>query len=198
MDHSFELALTLGVLSPLVSFWLLVFWGPRLGKPAAGWTAVVLGMGAPLASATYVMIGWLRALKDGKTAQLAANALRFHWADIGGVPITVGVKLDSLTVAMYFMVTFIAFWIFFFSVGYMAGHSDAVDHRSKYSRFFAYLSLFGFSMLGLVVSSSILFLFFFWELVGLCSYLLIGYYFDRPYASRAAIKAFITNRVGPV
>lgn len=194
--HAFELALALGVLSPLVSFWILVFWGPRLGKPAAGWTAVVLGMGFPLVSATYVLIGWLGALKTGRTAELAANAIRYHWANLGLVPVTIGIKLDSLTVAMYFMVAFIALWIFFFSVGYMAGHSDEVDHRSKYSRFFAYLSLFGFSMLGLVVSSSLLFLFIFWELVGLCSYLLIGYYFDRAYASRAAIKAFITNRVG--
>jgi NADH-quinone oxidoreductase subunit L len=195
-DHSYELALALGVLSPLVSFWLLVFWGPKLGKPAAGWTTVILGMGIPLACATYVLIGWRSAIRTGKAAELTANAIRYHWANLGDVPVTIGVKLDSLTVAMYFMVTFIAFWIFFFSVGYMAGHSDEVDHRSKYSRFFAYLSLFGFSMLGLVVSSSLLFLFIFWELVGLCSYLLIGYYFDRAYASRAAIKAFITNRVG--
>jgi len=195
-EHSYELVLALGVLSPLLSFWILVFGGPKLGKPAAGWTAVVLGMGVPLACATYVLIGWLGALETGKAAELTANAIRFHWANLGDVPVTIGVKLDSLTVAMYIMVTFIAFWIFFFSVGYMAGHSDEVDHRSKYSRFFAYLSLFGFSMLGLVVSSSLLFLFIFWELVGLCSYLLIGYYFDRAYASRAAIKAFITNRVG--
>jgi len=195
-EHSYELALALGVLSPLVSFWILVFAGPRLGKPASGWTAVMLGMGVPLAAASYVLVGWLAAIKSGKAAELTANAFRYHWANLGDVPVTIGVKLDSLTVAMFFMVTFIAFWIFFFSVGYMAGHSDEVDHRSKYSRFFAYLSLFGFSMLGLVVSSNLLFLFIFWELVGLCSYLLIGYYFDKAYASRAAIKAFITNRVG--
>jgi proton-translocating NADH-quinone oxidoreductase chain L len=194
--HSFELALALGILSPLVSFWILVFWGPRLGKPTAGWMAVVLGMGVPLVCATYVLVGWLDAINNYSAAELTAKAVRYHWADLGAVPVTIGVKLDSLTVAMYFMVAFIAFWIFFFSIGYMAGHSDEVDHQSKYSRFFAYLSLFGFSMLGLVVSSSLIFLFIFWELVGLCSYLLIGYYFDRPYASRAAIKAFITNRVG--
>jgi proton-translocating NADH-quinone oxidoreductase chain L len=196
MNHLYELLLALGVLSPLVSFWILVFWGPRLGKPASGWFAVVFGMGVPLACATYVLVGWLNAVHTGEAATLTANAFRFHWADLGNVPVIVGVKLDSLTVAMYFMVTFIAFWIFFFSVGYMTGHSDEVEHQSKYSRFFAYLSLFGFSMLGLVVSSSLLFLFIFWELVGLCSYLLIGFYFDRPYASRAAIKAFVTNRVG--
>ncbi|MCO6435602.1 MAG: NADH-quinone oxidoreductase subunit L [Phycisphaerae bacterium] len=195
-DHSYELLLTLGVLSPMVSFWLLVFFGPKMGKPAAGWLAVALGMGVPLALATYVLVGWWGEVHAGTAAQLSHDALRFHWADLGGVPINVGVKLDSLTVAMYFMVTFVAFWIFVFSVGYMSGHSDEVDGQSKYSRFFAYLSLFGFSMLGLVISSSLLFLFIFWELVGLCSYLLIGFYFDRPYASRAAIKAFVTNRFG--
>ncbi len=194
-EHSFEIALVAGILSPLVSFWILVFFGPRLGKPAAGLVGVVLGMGVPLALATYVLFSWWSADAAAR-AQLTADAFRYHWADLGGVHATIGVKLDSLTVAMYFMVTFVAFWIFVFSVGYMAGHSDEVDHQSKYHRFFAYLSLFGFSMLGLVVSSSLLFLFIFWELVGLCSYLLIGFYFDRPYASRAAIKAFITNRVG--
>ncbi len=194
-QHSYEIALALGILSPLVSFWILVFFGPRLGKPASGWVGVILGMGVPLALATYVLLGWYG--NDVETrAQLTANAFRYHWADLGSVPATIGVKLDSLTVAMYFMVTFVAFWIFVFSVGYMAGHSDEVDHQSKYHRFFAYLSLFGFSMLGLVVSNSLLFLFIFWELVGLCSYLLIGFYFDRAYASRAAIKAFVTNRVG--
>jgi len=110
--------------------------------------------------------------------------------------VRIGVKLDSLTVIMFFMVTFVSFWIFVFSVGYMVGHSDEVDGQSKYHRFFCYLSLFGFSMLGLVVSSNLLFLFIFWELVGLCSYLLIGFYFDKKFASDAAMKAFITNRVG--
>ena len=195
MSHSYELALAAGVLSPFVSFWLLVFFGPRLGKPASGWLGVVLGMGVPLAMATYVLIGWL-GLDPAARDTLTANAFRWHWANLGDVPVTVGVKLDSLTVAMYFMVTFIAFWIFFFSVGYMAGHSDEVAHRSMYHRFFAYLSLFGFSMLGLVISSSLLFLFIFWELVGLCSYLLIGFYFTERLPQYAQMKAFITNRVG--
>ncbi len=194
-QHSYEIALALGVLSPMVSFWLLVFFGPRLGKPAAGWFAVVLGMGVPLAMATYVLIGWL-GLDPAARDQLTAQAFRYHWADLGSVPVIVGVKLDSLTVAMFFMVTFIAFWIFVFSVGYMAGHSDEVAHQRKYWRFFAYLSLFGFSMLGLVVSSNLLFLFIFWELVGLCSYLLIGFYFHERVPQYAQMKAFITNRVG--
>ena len=180
----------------MVSFWLLVLFGPKMGKPGAGWVGVLLGMGVPLILATIVLIGWWGEVAAGNAAELTANAYRFHWANLGTVPVTVGIKLDSLTVAMYFMVTFVAFWIFVFSLGYMSGHSDEIDGQSKYSRFFAYLSLFGFSMLGLVVSSSLVFLFIFWELVGLCSYLLIGFYFDRAYASAAAVKAFITNRVG--
>ena len=195
-NHLYEILLAVGVLTPMISFWLLVLFGPKLGKPASGWFAVVLGMGVPLVLATIVLVGWWGAVHDGTSAQLTENAVRWHWATMGDVDITVGVKLDSLTVIMYFMVAFVAFWIFVFSVGYMSGHSDEIGGKSKYSRFFAYLSLFGFSMLGLVVSSSLVFLFVFWELVGLCSYLLIGFYFDRAYASRAAIKAFVTNRVG--
>ena len=193
--HSYELALAAGVLSPLISFWVLVFFGPRLGKPLSGWFGVIMGMGVPLALATYVLLGWL-GLDAAARDQLTRNAFRWHWADLGDVAATVGVKLDSLTVAMYFMVTFIAFWIFFFSVGYMSGHSDEVADQRKYWRFFAYLSLFGFSMLGLVISSSLLFLFIFWELVGLCSYLLIGFYFHERVPQYAQMKAFITNRVG--
>ena len=196
MNHQYEILLALGVLSPMISFWVLVLFGPKMGKPLAGWFGVIMGMGVPLALATYVLVGWCGHVQDGTAAALTADAFRLNWATIGTVPITVGVKLDSLTVVMYFMVTFIAFWIFFFSVGYMSGHSDEVGGKSKYHRFFAYLSLFGFSMLGLVVSSNLLFLFIFWELVGLCSYLLIGFYFDKLFASTAAIKAFVTNRVG--
>jgi len=195
MNHQYETLLAIGILAPFVSFWVLVFFGSRLGKPAAGWFAVALGMGVPLVLATYVLISWLGETPVARQA-LAEHAYRFHWATLGTVPATVGVKLDSLTVIMYFMVAFVAFWIFVFSVGYMSGHSDEVDGKSKYSSFFAYLSLFGFSMLGLVASSSLLFLFIFWELVGLCSYLLIGFYFDKAFASAAAMKAFITNRVG--
>jgi len=152
-------------------------------------------MGIPLLCATWVLLSWCGA-DEATRASLTAEAFRYHWADLGNVPVIVGIKLDSLTVAMYFMVTFIAFWIFFFSVGYMSGHSDEVAGQSKYHRFFAYLSLFGFSMLGLVVSSNLLFLFIFWELVGLCSYLLIGYYFHERIPQHAQMKAFITNRVG--
>ncbi|MCH7813272.1 MAG: NADH-quinone oxidoreductase subunit L, partial [Planctomycetes bacterium] len=190
----YEQFLIAGTLLPLLSFTVLVFFGHRLGKPLSGWWTVGT-MGLSCLLATCVLVGW-HGLDEAARAALTAAAHRYHWVDLGSVPVTVGVKLDSLTVIMYFMVTFISFWIFVFSVGYMVGHSDEVNGKSKYHRFFTYLCLFAFSMLGLVISSSLLFLFIFWELVGLCSYLLIGFYFDKKYASDAAIKAFVTNRVG--
>ncbi len=194
---NYETYLLAGVAIPFVSFLILMLFGPRLGKPLAGWVAVA-AMATCCVLATLTMVGWLGEVENGTAAEMTAAAKdnQFYWADLGTVPINIGVNLDSLTVIMFFMVTFIATWIFVFSVGYMAGHSDEVGGQSKYHRFFCYLSLFGFSMLGLIISSNLLFLFIFWELVGLCSYLLIGFYFDKKYASNAAMKAFITNRVG--
>src|SRR6266545_5330603 len=90
---------------------------------------------------------------------------------------------------MFLMVTLVATLIHIYSMGYM--HDD-----SRYPRFFAFLSLFCFSMLGLVASSNVFMIFIFWELVGICSYLLIGFWVERKSASTAANKAFIMNRVG--
>ncbi len=193
----YEIYLMLGTVIPFISFWFLVIFGARLGKPWSGCVAVAaMGISCVLAAGT--LWGWYGEVQAGTATELTRQAAenQYQWGFLGDVPVAIGVKLDSLTVIMFFMVTFVSFWIFVFSIGYMAGHSDEVDGKSKYSRFFCYLSLFGFSMLGLVCSSSLLFLFIFWELVGLCSYLLIGFYFDRKYASDAGIKAFITNRVG--
>ncbi|HRX84455.1 MAG TPA: NADH-quinone oxidoreductase subunit L [Phycisphaerae bacterium] len=195
---TYEIALCCGVAVPLAMFCVLAFFGARIGKPASGWLAVG-AVGICLALAAYVTFGWL-GMSGPARAELAHNAYSFEWVTLTvhgiNIPILFKVKLDSLTVMMYFMVTLVSTCIFVFSVGYMAGHSDEVGGQSKYHRFFAYLCLFEFSMLGLVISSSIFFLFVFWELVGLCSYLLIGFYFDKKFASNAAMKAFITNRVG--
>src|SRR5512133_3318030 len=92
---------------------------------------------------------------------------------------------------MFFMITLVATLVHVFSIGYM--HED-----KRFPRFFTYLSLFCFSMLGLVLGGTILHLFIFWELVGLCSYFLIGFWYEKKSASNAAIKAFVTNRVGDV
>ncbi len=127
----------------------------------------------------------------------------------GSLRITIGYYIDSLTVAMFCMVTLVASCIHFYSIGYMHGElSDVIDaaaplgdgrpmqRRGRYFRFFQYLSLFCFSMLGLVVSGNVAMVFMFWELVGICSYLLIGFWRERQSASNAANKAFIVNRVG--
>src|SRR5499427_891134 len=100
-----------------------------------------------------------------------------------------GYEIDQLSLVMMLIVTFVGFWIHVFSVGYMHGDNG-------YYRFFAYLNLFMFSMLLLVMGSNFLIMFIGWEGVGLCSYLLIGYYFNRQEAGDAAKKAFIVNRIG--
>ncbi|MCG3127137.1 MAG: NAD(P)H-quinone oxidoreductase subunit 2, chloroplastic [Phycisphaerae bacterium] len=159
------------------------------GNPTAGWVAV-LAIGFSLLMASIVLAMWLGTTAEGR-AELTAQAVASEvlWANLGAVPIKFGVRLDSLTIIMFFMVALCATCIHVFSVGYMA-------HDARFPRFFTYLSLFCFSMLGLVISVNVLFLFIFWELVGLCSYLLIGFWFEKKSASNAAMKAFITNRVG--
>ena len=118
--------------------------------------------------------------------------LSFGFANLGTdshVTIPVGVHLDGLTAVMLIVVTSVSLLVQVYSQGYMRGDDG-------YSRYYAYMSLFTASMLGLVLASSILMLFFFWELVGLCSYLLIGFWFHRPSAAAAAKKAFIVTRFG--
>src|SRR5262245_45804439 len=126
-----------------------------------------------------------------------------------GLRVTISYYIDALTVVMFCMVTFIATCIHFYAIGYM--HDELTDvtdkevtmssgnvlHRpGRFPRFFQYLSLFCFSMLGLVLSGNIAMVFVFWELVGICSYFLIGFYVERKSATDAGNKAFIVNRVG--
>lgn len=115
----------------------------------------------------------------------------FTWFDYGTTSLQIGFILDPLTAAMAAMVTFVGFWIFVNATGYM--HED-----ENFTRFFCFLSLFAAAMLGLVVSNNLLMLFMCWELVGLCSYLLIGFWFHKPSAAAAMKKAFITTRIGDV
>ncbi|MFN2475951.1 MAG: NADH-quinone oxidoreductase subunit L [Chthoniobacterales bacterium] len=115
----------------------------------------------------------------------------FTWFTFGDQALRIGWLLDPLTAAMLMMITFVALWIFVFSVGYMADDKD-------YTRFFAYLSFFTAAMLGVVIANSLLLLFVCWELVGLASYLLIGFWIERPSAAAAAKKAFITTRIGDI
>ncbi len=115
----------------------------------------------------------------------------FTWFNFGEQSLRLGWVLDPLTAAMLLMITFVALWIFVFSVGYMA-------EDKNFTRFFAYLSFFTAAMLGVVIANSLLLLFVCWELVGLASYLLIGFWIEKPSAAAAAKKAFITTRIGDI
>src|SRR6266446_5463241 len=113
----------------------------------------------------------------------------FTWFTFGDQALRIGWVLDPLAAAMMVMITLVGLCIFVFSVGYMAGDKN-------FTRFFAYLSFFSAAMLGVVIANSLLLLFVSWELVGLASYLLIGFWIERPSAAAAAKKAFITTRIG--
>src|SRR5213596_1868516 len=113
----------------------------------------------------------------------------FTWFTFGEQALRIGWLLDPLAAAMLVMIALVGLCIFVFSVGYMADDKN-------FTRFFAYLSFFSGAMLGLVIANSLLLLFIFWELVGLASYLLIGFWIERPSAAAAAKKAFVTTRIG--
>ena len=113
----------------------------------------------------------------------------FEWAAAGNFHLSMGYTIDHLTAIMLVIVTTVAFLVMVYTDGYMA-------HDPGYVRFYSYLSLFGSSMLGLVVSSNLVQIYVFWELVGMCSYLLVGFWYDRKSAADACQKAFVTNRVG--
>ncbi len=113
----------------------------------------------------------------------------FAWFDLGESALRLGWLLDPLTAGMLVMVTFVGSLIFIFSVGYM-------EHDENFTRFFGFLALFAAAMLGLLIANNLLFLFMCWELVGVASYLLIGFWFHKPSAAAAAKKAFITTRIG--
>jgi NAD(P)H-quinone oxidoreductase subunit 5 len=112
-----------------------------------------------------------------------------EWAAAGNFHLTMGYTIDHLTALMLVIVTTVAVLVMIYTDGYMA-------HDPGYVRFYAYLSLFGSSMLGLVVSPNLVQVYIFWELVGMCSYLLVGFWYDRKAAADACQKAFVTNRVG--
>ncbi len=142
--------------------------------------------------------------------QTVYSGTLYYLAKFGGLEISLDYYIDSLTLLMFTMVTFIATCIHLFAIGYMSEEltDEYVDHHAhlsnghhvhrpgRFYRFFAFLSLFCFSMLGLVLAGNIFQIFVFWELVGICSFLLIGFYTERKSASNAANKAFIMNRVG--
>ena len=176
----------------------LLWWVPLLPLIAGGIIAFLpngrgriaskLAIGALFVSCLIALGAFVCTLApvEGEAFRLATSQ---NWFTFGDVALKVGLLLDPMSAAMAAMVTFVAFWIFIYSVGYM-------EKEARFGRFFGFLSLFCGAMLMVVLANSLLLLFIAWELVGLASYLLIGFYFEKPSAAAAAQKAFITTRVG--
>jgi NADH-quinone oxidoreductase subunit L len=148
-----------------------------------------LAVGAMGASALLAILHFGRLLNAAGSGEPTRSVLNFTWFHLGAEPLRVGWVLDPLSGVMMLMVAVVSLLIFVYSLGYMA-------HDENLVRFFCFLSLFAAAMLGLVLANSLLLLFIAWELVGLASYLLIGFWFARPAAAAAAQKAFITTRLG--
>jgi NADH-quinone oxidoreductase subunit L len=169
---------------PVAAFVLILAFGRRL--PGQGAHVAIAGILSSLAISLVIAGQWFF------TSHATRYGVTIPWMPTApGSAIEMGFAVDSLTVVMLLVVTIVASMVQIYSVGYM--HGDP-----RYPRYYAYLSLFAAAMLGLVISSNILLFFISWELVGLTSYFLIGFWFEKPSAMRAAKKAFLVTRVGDV
>src|SRR5438034_3755489 len=148
-------------------------------------SAAALAVAGQIAALAMSVLAFLPTLQTN-SFRVVQN---FTWFTFGDNALRLGFVLDPLAAAMLMMIALVGLCIFVFSIGYMA------DDK-RFTRFFAYLSFFSGAMLGLVIANSLLLLFIFWELVGLASYLLIGFWIEKPTAAAAAKKAFITTRIG--
>lgn len=175
------------LLLPLAGFVWLGLGGKNANRNSAG---VIGSMLLLIAAGLALYVAYRYFFVTGKTggAYQPITVIKYTWLPFApGISIDMGILLDPTSVMMLVVVTFVSLMVFVFSLGYMKG-------EERYSTYYAFLSLFTFSMLGLVVSSNIFQIYIFWELVGVSSYLLIGFYFDRPAAVAAAKKAFIVTR----
>src|SRR5467141_3849832 len=155
-----------------------------LAKPRRKSAAALAVIGQVVALALSIFVSFPTLQTPGFRA-----VQNFTWFSFGENALRIGWVLDPLAAAMMMMIALVGLCIFIFSVGYMADDKN-------FTRFFAYLSFFSGAMLGVVIANSLLLLFIFWELVGLASYLLIGFWIHKPSAAAAAKKAFITTRIG--
>jgi len=163
---------------------VLLLFGKRIGEPKAGWLAT--GLMALAFVASVILFFALRSLPPDQRSHVSDG---FTWIQAGGFRVDFRMLADPLSSTMILFVTGVGALIHLYAIGYM--HGD-----ERFSRFFAYLNLFAASMLVLVLGSSFLVTFMGWEGVGLCSYLLISFWFERNRAAVAGKKAFVTNRVG--
>jgi len=183
MSQVFILNLSLIILLlPLLSFLIIIFNQKRTIKSAPYISTIILGI--DLILSLIVAYGKLVTYSDIEYLQY-----KYDWFNLGNKSITIGIGVDNLAAMMLIVVNLISFLVHMFSIEYMKGDK-------RYPRFFAYLGIFTFSMLGIVIANNLLNMYIFWELVGLSSYLLIGFWYEKDSAANASKKAFITNRVG--
>ena len=174
------------------SLYLLVPLAPLFGAVLAGLFGKVIGRtGAHVVTVLGVAVSFVASIFIFQDVQAGHhfNGAIYTWLESGGLKLEVGFLIDPLTVMMMLVVTFVSLMVHVYTIGYMADDPG-------YQRFFSYISLFTFSMLMLVMSNNFVQLFFGWEAVGLVSYLLIGFWYTRPTAIYANLKAFLVNRVG--
>jgi len=179
---SLQTTLLLIVLAPLGGAILAGFFRNQIGR-AGSHIVTILGVGL-----SFALSAWLLAQQINGTLD-SANITVYTWMVADGIRFQIGFLIDHLTTLMMCTVSFISLMVHIYTIGYM-------QDDPGYQRFFSYIALFTFSMLMLVMSNNFLQLFFGWEAVGLVSYLLIGFWFDRESAIAAGLKAFLVNRVG--
>ena len=167
-------------LAPLFGAIVAGLFGKAIGRAGAH-TVTILGVAVAFVASIFIY--------QDVAAGNVFNGTLYTWATSGNLKLEVGFLVDSLTVMMMLVVTFVSLMVHIYTIGYMS-------EDPGYQRFFSYISLFTFSMLMLVMSNNFLQLFFGWEAVGLVSYLLIGFWYTRPTAIFANMKAFLVNRVG--
>ena len=168
---------------PAVSTLILAVFGQKLSKK---WVSIQACL-AVFASFVIALVSffWIQ----GASSEHTLVKSLFRWIESGTFKVDLALQFDPLTAVMCLVITGVGFFIHVYSIGYMA-------EDPGYKRFFTYLNLFMFAMLILVMGANLVVMFVGWEGVGLCSYLLIGFWFDKPSAARAGKKAFIVNRIG--
>jgi len=174
-------------LLPLLGFVLLGLFGRKYLKNLSGSIGTIILLAITVLS---FITAYQYFFVDGKVNGVYQSIIpiQYHWLEFGkGLSINMGIVLDPISVMMLLIVSFVSLMVHIFSLGYMKG-------EERFSTYYAFLSLFTFSMLGLVISTNIFQIYIFWELVGISSYLLIGFYFDKPSAVAASKKAFIVTR----
>jgi len=171
-------------LLPLVAFAIIIFFGKYLREKAA-----YVAIGASSISFVLAILLLSKVIAGAIAGHEIEITVRHLWFNLGGIEGKLGFRVDPLGGVMLMVVSTVSLLVQIYSIGYM--HGDP-----RYSRYYAFMSLFAGSMLSLVLSDNFFFIFIFWEMVGICSYLLIGFWFEKKEAADAGKKAFITTRIG--